>query len=110
MDQRYTHTAMWLHWLIAILLMSQFAFGWYLNDIARGVPARGYFVNLHKSTGMLIALLILSRIVWRLTHAPPSLPDTIPRSYLDWKILPPCREWPFATPRRSPDRMLCVCP
>ncbi len=79
MDQRYTHTAMWLHWLIAILLMSQFAFGWYLSDIPRGVPARSYFVNLHKSSGMLIALLILLRIVWRLTHTPPPLPDTVPR-------------------------------
>ncbi len=51
MHQRYTRMAMWRHWLIAILLMSQFAFGWYLNDIPRGVPVRGYFVNLHKSSG-----------------------------------------------------------
>lgn len=79
MDQRYTRTAMTLHWLIALLLVSQFAFGWYLSDIPRGVPARGYFVNLHKSTGMLIALLIVLRLVWRLTHRPPPLPDTLPQ-------------------------------
>jgi len=79
MDQRYTRTAMTLHWLIAILLLSQFAFGWYLNDIPRGVPARGYFVNLHKSSGMLIAVLIVMRLVWRLSHKPPPLPDTLPR-------------------------------
>ena len=81
MDQRYTRTAMLLHWLIAILLVSQFAFGWVLNDIPLGVPARGYFVNLHKSTGMLIGLLILLRIVWRLMHTPPPLPSTTP----DWQ-------------------------
>lgn len=79
MDQRYTRTAMFLHWLIAILLLSQFAFGWYLNDVPRGTPARGYFVNLHKSTGMLLGLLILARLAWRLTHRPPPLPDAVPR-------------------------------
>ncbi|MEN3297152.1 MAG: hypothetical protein V7642_6405 [Burkholderiales bacterium] len=79
MEQRYTRTAMFLHWLIAILLMSQFAFGWYLGDVPRGVPARSYFVNLHKSTGMLLGLLILVRLLWRLTHTPPRLPDGVPR-------------------------------
>lgn len=78
-DVRYTRTAMLLHWLIAILLLSQFAFGWYLTDVPRGTPARGYFVNLHKSTGMLLGMLILLRLAWRLTHAPPPLPDTVPR-------------------------------
>jgi cytochrome b561 len=79
MDQRYTRTAMTLHWLIAILLVSQFAFGWYLSEIPRGVPARGYFVNLHKSFGMLIAVLIVLRLAWRLSHKPPPLPNTLPR-------------------------------
>jgi cytochrome b561 len=79
MDQRYTRTAMTLHWLIAILLLSQFALGWYVSDIPRGIPARGYFINLHKSCGMLIGVLIVLRLVWRLSHKPPPLPDTIPR-------------------------------
>ena len=70
---------MLLHWLVALLLLGQFAFGWYLQDIPRGVPARGYFVNLHKSTGLLIGLLILMRIGWRLTHTPPPLPVSVPR-------------------------------
>ena len=79
MQARYTRTAMLLHWLVAVLLLGQFAFGWYLETIPRGVPARGYFVNLHKSTGLLIGLMILLRLGWRLTHAPPPLPDSIPR-------------------------------
>lgn len=78
MEQRYTRTAIFLHWLIAMLLLGQFAFGWYLDGIPRGVLARGYYVNLHKSTGILIALLIVFRIIWRLTHQPPSLPDAMP--------------------------------
>lgn len=79
METSYNRTALLLHWLIALLLVGQFAFGWYLGGIPRGVPARGYFVNLHKSTGLLIGLLILVRLGWRLTHRPPPLPSSVPR-------------------------------
>jgi len=75
---RYTGTAIALHWLIALLLLGQFAFGLALEDIPRGTPARGYYVNLHKSSGILIGLLILLRLGWRLTHRPPPLPETTP--------------------------------
>jgi cytochrome b561 len=76
---RYTGTAIALHWVLALLLLGQFAFGLLLEDIPRGTPARGYYVNLHKSTGILIGLLILLRLAWRLTHKAPPLPDTTPR-------------------------------
>lgn len=75
---RYTGTAIALHWLIALLLLGQFAFGLMLNDIPRGTPERGFYVNLHKSSGILIGLLILLRLGWRLTHRPPPLPNTTP--------------------------------
>jgi cytochrome b561 len=78
MPARYTSTAIFLHWLIALVLLGQFAFGLFLEDIPRGTPARGYYVNLHKSTGILIGLLILARIAWRLTHTPPPLPPAMP--------------------------------
>ena len=79
MDPHYNRTAIGLHWLIALLLAGQFALGWYLEGIPRGIAARGYFINLHKSTGMLIGVLILVRIAWRLTHTPPPLPATLAR-------------------------------
>lgn len=70
----YTGTAIALHWLVALLLLGQYAFGLALDDIPRGTPARGYYVNLHKSVGILVGLLILLRIGWRLAHKPPPLP------------------------------------
>jgi len=70
-----------LHWLVAFCLIGQFVLGWYLEGIPRGVPDRSYFVNIHKSTGMLIGLLILLRIGWRLAHRPPVLPASVP----DWQ-------------------------
>lgn len=78
MESRYDRTARLLHWLIAVLLLAQFVFGWWLGDIPRNTPARGYYVNLHKSMGMLIGLLIVLRIVWRLTHSAPPLPAALP--------------------------------
>jgi cytochrome b561 len=78
MRDRYTATAIALHWLIALLLLGQFAFGLMLDDIPRGTPERGLYVNLHKSSGIVIGLLIVLRIVWRLTHTPPALPAAMP--------------------------------
>jgi cytochrome b561 len=75
---RYTGVAIFLHWLIAALLFGQIAFGWFLESVPRGAPARGFYVNLHKSTGLTIALLILIRIVWRLVNPPPPLPSLVP--------------------------------
>jgi cytochrome b561 len=75
---RYTSTAIALHWLVALLLLGQFAFGLMLDDIPRGTPERGYYVNLHKSTGLLIGLLIVLRVGWRLTHQAPPLPVAMP--------------------------------
>jgi len=81
MITRYTRTARTLHWLLAILLLEQLVFGWWLGDVPRNTPDRGYFINLHKSIGMLIGLVILLRLGWRLSHPAPTLPDFLP----DWK-------------------------
>jgi cytochrome b561 len=75
---RYTGTAIALHWLIVLLLFSQIAFGWFLHDIPRGTPARAIYVNFHKSTGMVLGLLIFFRLCWRLRHPAPLLPASLP--------------------------------
>jgi cytochrome b561 len=76
--ERYGGVAIALHWLIAVLILSQIAFGWCLEEIPRGTPMRGFYVNLHKSTGLTIALLIVLRLGWRLAHPPPQLPPFVP--------------------------------
>jgi len=74
----YTRTAIALHWLIALAVFGQIAFGWYLELIPLGAPPRTAVVNFHKSTGLVIGLLIVFRLVWRLTHTPPPLPESMP--------------------------------
>ncbi|HEY6721668.1 MAG TPA: cytochrome b [Burkholderiales bacterium] len=78
MEERYTRTAVLLHWLIAAAVLGQIAFGWYLQLVPRQTPDRTLFVNFHKSTGLLIGVLIVFRLVWRLTHKPPPLPVSMP--------------------------------
>ena len=64
-----------MHWLLGLALFAQIAFGFLLDDIApRGTPARSGVVNLHKSCGITLAVLIAARLCWRLSHAPPPWP------------------------------------
>ena len=75
---RYDRIAAWLHWAIGVLLLIEIAFGLLLDEIApRGTPARAGVINLHKSVGIVIGLLIVVRIAWRFAHAPPPWPATM---------------------------------
>ncbi len=63
---RYTRTAIALHWLIAILVIGQFAWGWWMQEIPKQpVGPRVDAFNLHKSVGMTIFLLMALRVGWR---------------------------------------------
>jgi len=92
---RYTKTAVFLHWLIAICIFGMFALGWYMSELPKEAPKqmaydlfdwgiyswqlseevspRTFYFNLHKSLGVTIFALILFRILWRVTHKPPAL-------------------------------------
>jgi cytochrome b561 len=76
--RRYDRVAAWLHWGIGALLLVEIAFGLLLDEIApRGTPARAAVINLHKSFGIVLGVLIVARIAWRLTHAPPPWPASM---------------------------------
>jgi cytochrome b561 len=77
-DASYTRTAIALHWVLAVCLLGQILLGWFLEDIPRGTAARSWYVNLHKSIGLSLGLLIVFRLAWRLRHAPPPLPKRMP--------------------------------
>jgi cytochrome b561 len=75
----YGRVASTLHWLIGFALLGQIAFGFLLDEIApRGTPARGSVINLHKSFGMILGVLIVLRLAWRLRHRPPAWPARMP--------------------------------
>lgn len=73
-SDRYTRTAIVLHWLIAALVIAQFAWGWWMLGIPKQpVGPRVDAFNLHKSIGMTIFALMVVRIMWRIGHPPPPL-------------------------------------
>ncbi|WP_188236995.1 YceI family protein [Sphingopyxis sp. LK2115] len=67
--QRYSYTAITLHWLIALLLAFQIALGWALEgDNSPELFAR---FQLHKSVGIAILLLSLARLAARIVMPRP---------------------------------------
>jgi cytochrome b561 len=73
--QRYTGTAIFLHWLIAVAVVALIGWGWWMQTIPK-LPQgpRVDAFNLHKSVGMIVLMLMLVRIAWRARHPPPPLP------------------------------------
>ena len=78
--QRYTATAIALHWIVGLAVIGMIALGVWMIDLPKGAgPFRAEMYNLHKSIGMTLGLLILARLAWRLTHRVPPLPTATPR-------------------------------
>ncbi|MBC6403501.1 MAG: cytochrome b [Hyphomonadaceae bacterium] len=73
-EQQYTRVAIWLHWVVAVLIVGQIIGGKIMTAMA-GSPTKYEIFQLHKSFGVVILLLSLVRLGWRFTHKPPALPD-----------------------------------
>lgn len=74
-SDRYTRTAVALHWLIALAVIVQFSWGWWMQTIPKQPPGiRADAFNLHKSVGLTILALMLLRLLWRWRHPAPALP------------------------------------
>src|SRR6202142_916349 len=74
--QRYTTTAIVLHWVIALTVAGLNVFGWWMQTIPKDpIGPRVNAFNLHKSIGLTVLLLMLARLTWRATHRPPGLPS-----------------------------------
>jgi cytochrome b561 len=71
---RYTSTAIALHWLMAIAIVGLFAFGFYMHGLHFS-PWKLRAIVWHKWTGVTIFTLAAIRLAWRITHRPPQLPQ-----------------------------------
>ena len=71
---RYTRTAIGLHWVIAILIFIAFPLGLYMHDLHLS-PLKLKLYSWHKWIGITVFLLVVLRVLWRTTHRPPALPD-----------------------------------
>lgn len=73
----YTRVAIILHWLIAAAIFSTFLLGQYMTQLQLS-PVKLKLYSYHKWIGATIFLLVLFRMVWRLSHRPPAPPAAMP--------------------------------
>jgi cytochrome b561 len=70
---RYSPVAQLLHWVIAALIVTQFALAWTADDLPLGVHKLALHAR-HKSFGMTVLMLAVVRLLWRWRNPPPELP------------------------------------
>lgn len=76
--QRYTTTAIALHWLIALLIVGAFTLGLVMTDIPGLTPTKLRYYSWHKWAGVTVLALATLRLLWRLGHRAPAYPATMP--------------------------------
>ena len=75
--QRYHGFAVGLHWIIAILILGMLGVGKYMVSLEESEPLRFLLTQWHKTFGVTALVLIVFRMLWRLTHRPPMLPGDL---------------------------------
>lgn len=69
--ERYTTTAIALHWVLAAAIVISFSVGLYMTSLPLS-PQRLKLYNWHKWAGITIFTLSALRLLWRLWHRPPA--------------------------------------
>ncbi len=72
---RYSRGAIALHWLIAVLIAMNFVVAWLAEDAPDADAA--IMMGNHKAIGISVLLLTVLRILWRFTHRPPPLLESL---------------------------------
>lgn len=83
---KYDRVQIILHWVIGLIILGMIALGLFMIELPKQseLPpgeesVRAFYFLLHKSMGITVAMLIVLRVFWRLTHKAPALPDSIPK-------------------------------
>lgn len=74
---RYSSTAIWLHWMIAVPIIFNLSIGFFMEDFP--IPLRFIVIGAHISAGITVLILTVCRIIWRILHRPPALSSTLRR-------------------------------
>ena len=74
--QHFNLTARVLHWSMALAILAMLFVG---IGMVASISLRPSLVSLHRPLGIAILLLVIVRLINRLRHPPPPLPDDLPR-------------------------------
>ena len=78
---RYATVAIVLHWIIALAIVLQVSIAWRMGG--KPTPESFALIQLHKSIGITILFLSLTRLGWRLINPPPPEPPGL----ATWEIV-----------------------
>lgn len=70
----YNRVARTLHWTIGVLVIGNIIGGIFHDPLGALFPV----MPIHKSIGFIVLALSVLRLIWRLTHPAPPLPDHMP--------------------------------
>ena len=87
-NRPYDAIAKTFHWLVAVLIVAQFATELIPEDWA----SKGALKSWHVSIGPSILALMLLRLAWRLTHRPPLAPEDLSPGL---RVLSRATHWSF---------------
>lgn len=71
-DSRYGRVAILLHWAIALIVFTQFGVGLYMVDLDYYHPLYHTLPHYHKSTGIVLAALVVFRLLWAAREITPA--------------------------------------
>lgn len=72
--QRYSTTAVMLHWSVAALFLAAYASVYYRRWFTEPkTPENFTALQIHLAVGVTIAAVVLLRVFWRMTHTPPPM-------------------------------------
>ena len=75
---RYKPIVVWIHWITALLVVTQVVVGFTFANMAKG-PERMDVFTWHKTIGATILILALLRLAVRLLNPPPPYPSDFPK-------------------------------
>jgi cytochrome b561 len=73
--RRYDPVAVFLHWVIALSVLTMIPLGFWMGDLPISIRFDAYAV--HKSLGIVVLALSIFRLIWRFMNPPPAMPDTM---------------------------------
>lgn len=81
---RYGTTAITLHWVLGLALVSLFLVGLYMTSLPFS-PQRLKLYNWHKWAGVTLLSLSVLRLLWRLRRRTPALPVEVQAAMPRWQ-------------------------
>jgi cytochrome b561 len=76
--QRYSNTAVTIHWITVVLVLFQIWLGLSFADLAQG-PQRSLLFTWHRTIGAAILLVTIARLTYRLMNPPPPFSADLPK-------------------------------